>query len=117
MISLKLIVVRSNKSEELAKFYSLLGLQFDYHRHGNSPYHYSAQVDEATFEIYPLLKNQSEPDKSLRLGFSVNDFEAVIQILKSQSVQFISEPEATDFGYLAVVEDLDGRRIELYKKE
>ena len=117
MVSLKLIVIRTNKPEELTAFYTVLGLQFDYHKHGNSPYHYSAKIDEAIFEIYPLLKSQSEPDKTLRLGFSVVDFDAVIQALKSQHVKFISEPEDTDFGCLAIVEDLDGRKVEVYRRE
>lgn len=108
--------MRSHKPEELAMFYGLFGLQFDYHKHDNSPYHYSAQIDQVIFEIYPLLNHQTEPDKTLRLGFSINDFDGVIQRLKSQDIKFTSEPVDTDFGYLAVVENLDGRKMELYKK-
>lgn len=115
MVHLKLIVLRTSKPDELAKFYSLLGLQFDYHKHSNSPYHYSARIDETVFEIYPLTKNQPEADKTLRLGFTIGDFDGIIQTFKKQGIKFVSEPIDTEFGYLAIIEDLDGRKIELYK--
>lgn len=115
-MTLKLIVVRTSELEKLAQFYSILGLSFEYHAHGNSPYHYSASIGETTFEIYPLSKGQVEPDKNLRLGFSVDNFDKVIDSLKSQSCKFFMESQETDFGFMAVVEDFDGRKVEVYKK-
>lgn len=62
-IKLKLIVLRTSDIKELADFYTLLGLEFSYHKHGNSPYHYSAPIRGTILEIYPLAKNQSIPDE------------------------------------------------------
>jgi predicted enzyme related to lactoylglutathione lyase len=67
-------------------------------------------------EIYPLTKSQTGPDKNLRLGFTVDDFDSVIQKLKGIGTKFSSEPSQTDFGFMAVVEDPDGRKIEIYRK-
>lgn len=102
--------------QKLVDFYTLLGFSFDYHKHGNSPYHYSATVDGTVIEIYPLTKSQTEADKNLRLGFELDDFDGAVALLKEVEVQFISEPEQTDFGFMAVVVDPDGRKVELYKK-
>lgn len=115
-MELKLIVIRTDNPQRLSDFYSLLGLVFDYHKHGNSPYHYGTTIGETVVEIYPLTKSQNTPDKSLRLGFTIDHFDEVIEKLKSLNTVFSSEPSQTDFGFIAVIEDPDGRKIELYKK-
>jgi lactoylglutathione lyase len=115
-MKLKLLVIRTADMQKLVDFYTLLGFSFDYHKHGNSPYHYSATIDGTVIEIYPLTKNQTEADRNLRLGFELEDFDRVIELLKDAEVLFASESAQTDFGFMAVVVDPDGRRVELYKK-
>ncbi len=115
-MEIKLIVIRTNALEALADFYALLGMQFEHHRHGNSPYHYFANIGATVFEIYPLSKGQKEADHNLRLGFSLDDFDAVVAALLQQGVHFHQAPAASDFGWMAVVADPDGRKVELYKK-
>jgi lactoylglutathione lyase len=115
-MELRLIVVRTADMARLADFYTLLGLKFEYHKHGKSPFHYSATIGSTTLEIYPLVKVQSEADKELRLGFAVDDFDTIIQLLKEKNTEFLSEPMLTDYGFMTIVKDPDGRKIELYKK-
>ncbi len=114
-MEIRLIVIRTNDPKRLANFYSLLGLTFDYHKHGNSPMHYSATIGYITLEIYPLTKSQIETDKSLRLGFAIDNFEETLKLLYNNDIIF-SEPTLTDFGFLTIISDPDGRKIELYKK-
>lgn len=111
----RLIVIRTVRSKELADFYSLLGCTFEYHRHGNSPMHYSSIIGNLIFEIYPLSKNQAEADSSTRLGFAVNNFEEILKTLSTHQISF-SEPIQTDYRYLTVITDPDGRKVELYRK-
>ena len=115
-MDIRLLVLRTADIKKLADFYSLLGLTFDYHSHGKSPFHYSARINETILEIYPLTKNQSEPDKNLRLGFGIDNFEETIGKLKESGVIFSLEPTETDFGFMAIISDPDERKIELYKK-
>ena len=115
-MELRLLVVRTPDMARLADFYSLLGLTFDYHKHGKSPYHYSAMLGSTTLEIYPLAKAQTEADKDLRLGFAVNNFETIIKLLQEKETEFLSEPMQTDYGFMTIIKDPDGRKIELYKK-
>jgi len=114
-MKIKLIVIRSKDPDKLITFYQLLGLEFDYHKHGNSPFHYSTTINETVLEIYPLLKSQTEPDNSLRLGFEVNDFENVLKSFDNNNIEYSTHLE-TEFGYMTIVKDFEGRKIELYKK-
>ena len=62
MINFRLLVLRTDDQKRLADFYSQFGLTFDYHQHGNSPFHYTAEIDQMVLEIYPLEKNQTKPE-------------------------------------------------------
>ena len=116
-MELRLIVLRTSDTKRLSDFYSLLGLTLEYHRHGNSPYHYSATIGPTVLEIYPLAKNQMEADKNLRIGLAIDNFERIIQELKSNNATFSTDPAQTQFGFSAIVQDPDGRKIELYRKD
>lgn len=110
-----LIVIRSADMEALKSFYEHFGINWDYHRHGNSPLHYSAKIDKTLIEIYPLAKDQNSIDGHLRLGFAIDDFDKAIIRLKNAGVNFVSDPTETEFGISAIVRDPEGRRVELYK--
>jgi len=115
-MDIRLIVLRTSDTKRLADFYSLFGLIFDYHKHGNSPLHYSASIGQTVLEIYPLTKSQSEADKNLRLGFGIDNFDNTVLMLKELRVSFSLEPTETEFGFMAIISDPDERKIELYKK-
>ena len=97
-MELKLLVVRTSDPKRLADFYSLFDINFDYHRNGNSPFHYGGEIGNVLMEIYPLSKKQLRADTNLRTGFSVDDFDAVIERLKSANVIFDSEPKETELA-------------------
>jgi lactoylglutathione lyase len=116
-MEIRLLVIRTTDIDRLASFYELFGFKFEYHKHEKSPYHYSASIGNMVLEIYPLAKGQAEADKELRLGFSIESFEDIIQVLKDKQTVFLSEPTQTDYGFIAIIKDPDGRKIELYKNE
>lgn len=109
----KLIVLRTANMEELVRFYTLLGMEFEYHKHGTSPYHYAAKAGETVIEIYPLGKNQPAADANLRLGFYIHNFEEVMTRLGDR---VIVEPQEHEWGVVAIAQDSDGRKVELYKE-
>jgi predicted enzyme related to lactoylglutathione lyase len=115
-MEIRLLVIRTSDLPWLADFYTLLGLTFEYHKYGKSPFHYSAQIGPTVLEIYPLAKGQQGADNELRLGFALDNFEGAIAVLKDKQVKFVSEPMQTDYGFMAIIKDPDGRRVELYKK-
>lgn len=115
-MNINLIVIRTAQSERLATFYTQLGMKFDYHRHGKGSWHYSAEMDRVVFEIYPLLKNQEVADNSLRLGFEVADLDNLIDTLRKKNTEIFREPKESEWGYFAIIKDLDGRKIELKER-
>ena len=116
-MKLNLLVIKTNQLHEMATFYSLLGLSFDYHKHEQGIFHYSTQLCETVFEIYPLPKKITEVDTTTRLGFEVNHLDDLLEVLKSNNVKIISKSYKTSNGKVAIIEDLDGRKIELLEKE
>lgn len=114
--TVNLLVIRSPAPSALAKFYErLLGIPFDHHQHGG-PWHYSANISDLVFEIYPLLKGQNTADRSTRLGFTIDNLDQLILELETSGVIIHQQPNYTDWGYTAVIADLDGRKIELTQK-
>lgn len=111
-VAVNLIVIKTDKIQAQSEFYSALGLEFEYHKHGNGPHHY-ASSGKLIFEIYPLPKGILQPDNTTRLGFTIENLDRLIQSLKEKGIKIISDPAKTEWGYSAVVEDLDGRKIEL----
>lgn len=85
----------------------------DYHRHGNGPYHYASIGGNPVLEIYPLPKGIITADHTTRLGFIVENLNITIQNLRQKGIKIISEPALTEWGYTAIVQDFDGRKIEL----
>ena len=116
-MKINLVVLKTSRPDDLAAFYGHLGIRFENHRHGNGPLHYAANVDDdVVFEIYPLSKNKEKSDDTLRLGFTVDNLDDIINELKRSGKKILNDPTMTEFGYVSVIEDLDGRKIELKDK-
>lgn len=112
---LSLIVIRSAAMEALVSFYENFGIKWDYHQHGNSPFHYSAKIDKTLVEIYPLSRDQTAIDSHFRLGIAVEKFDEVIDRLKGAGVYFVTASSETGYGISTIVKDPEGRRVEIYK--
>ena len=54
----------------------------------------------------------------MRLGFEIDNWSETIDKLKEDpKVEFLTEPIQTDFGFMSIIKDPDGRKIELYRKK
>jgi len=116
-MKINLIVIKTSRPEELSKQYELLGLKFNFHKHTVGPYHYAAKLDNLTFEIYPLPKSKTETDNTTRLGFEIVGLDKITSDIKASNWKIISAPVLSEWGYTAIIEDLDGRKVELKEKE
>ncbi len=110
---LNLLVIRTSDIDILKNQYELLELEFTYHRHGNGPYHYAHEENGFVFEIYPLIKSMNQADNSIRLGFTVKDLTTKIKELENSNWKILSQPVKNEWGFSAIIQDLDGRKIEL----
>jgi lactoylglutathione lyase len=107
-----LLVIKTNQLREQLAFYTALGLSFEHHRHENGPSHY-ATAGHPVIELYPLPKGVTVPDTTTRIGFTVTALDSLIERLRGGEIQIISEPAVTEWGYTAIVKDVDGRTVEL----
>lgn len=109
---LNLIVIRSSDPARTVAFYKALGLRFQEEQHGNGPIHWAAEFDSLVMEIYPATSS-NDVDGSTRLGFSVDDVKSALSTLRDHGVEVISDLKQTKWGLRAVVQDPDGRSVEL----
>lgn len=116
MVKINLIVIKTNAIAMIKQQYEALGIVFDYHNHNNGPFHYAATLNGLVFEIYPLPNNITQPDTTLRLGFEVNHLEDTLLKLALSHWKIIKGITLTPYGKTAIIEDYDGRKVELKER-
>lgn len=111
-IEINLIVLRSADIDRAAQFYQVLGLEFTKHRHGTGPEHYASELEGCVFEVYPRQK-ESDASTGTRVGFRVSSVDKAIAALEVAGAKVVSLPKDSVWGRRAVIDDLDGHRVEL----
>lgn len=111
-VTLNLVVLRSPDIARAAAFYSRLGLHFTSHRHGSGPEHFSAELSETVFELYPLTAD-GPPTLGTRIGFRVPSVDAALAAINDYPDAVVTPPKDSPWGRRAVITDPDGHRIEL----
>lgn len=117
--SLGLIVLRAADLEQTLRFYQALGLEFSEEQHGNGPLHYACDLGGMVIEIYPG-KPGTAPDRrsggATMLGFQVDSLETRLKAVEEIGVTVLTAPQNSPWGKRAVVQDPDGRAIELSER-
>jgi len=111
-LPLNLIVLRVADLERAKFFYEQLGMEFEGQRHGAGVFHYACQEKHLVFELYQA-DNIYPTTQSIRLGFEVPNIDNTIAALKIAGFRVLRSPKQSTWGKRAVVEDTDGRRIEV----
>jgi hypothetical protein len=111
-LAFSLLVLRCKDIETPRRFYEQLGLVFSKEKHGAGPEHYVWENVGQVLELYPTAENQS-PDH-MRLGFSTPSLSDLAgNIRRGVGVTVLKPPYAIADRLLMVVEDPDGRKVEL----
>jgi len=113
MIRLHMLVLKSSQPDELAKQYSTLGISFVHHRHGQGPMHYSAELGPIVFEIYPLPTSVSHVEDNNLVGFELEEADQRLEEWKRQGGIVLKDLRPTEFGTVALLKDLDGRKVSI----
>ena len=111
---LNLLVLRCRDIEVSRVFYEHFGIVFEREQHGSGPVHYAAVFEGMVFELYPL--KEGEPADRSRLGFAVNLKTDLRESLEEAGIAIISQYEIEQEPVF-VVEDPDGRKIEVRQSE
>jgi lactoylglutathione lyase len=109
---LNLVVIRVADLERSAQLYQSLGLALIKEHHGGGPEHYSANVHGTILELYPR-RSESEQTSQVRLGFCVESLDKVLDSIQKSGGRVLSTARDSPWGRRAVIEDLDGHRIEI----
>jgi lactoylglutathione lyase len=116
MPSLGLLVLRVSDMPASIAFYRALGLEFVEEQHGTGPVHYSCQLNGIVIELFPG-KPGSAPDRrnagATMIGFQVNDLDIVLENVSAMGAMILTPPQVSNWGRRAVIQDIDGRAIEL----
>ncbi len=102
-------------------FYRLLGLdlQVDEHGENSGPIHYACDLDGCHFAIFPAVEPGGAP--GLRVGggslpgFVVDSVEATVEAARAFGATVLQDPEPYPWGMRAVIEDPDGRPVEVFR--
>ncbi len=112
---INLVVIRAEDIDKLASFYELFGIEFEKHSHGKGPEHYAAELGDLVFEIYPK-SNEQQTTIDTRIGFAVADIEGLVKTLVDYGAILKSEPKESPWGKRAVIQDLEGHKVELLEQ-
>ena len=115
--SLGLVVLRAADLEVARAFYSAIGLTFVREQHGTGPVHYSCELPGGVvLEIYPG-KPGSAPDRrnagATIIGLKVQSLDPALTALRGKGAVILTPPQDTPWSRRAVVQDPDGRAVEL----
>jgi lactoylglutathione lyase len=116
MAKLNLIVLRASDISITVTFYRALGLEFVQEQHGTGPVHYACESEGLVIEIYPGKAGNAIDRKqagAVTLGFQVSDLGNTLETLKTLNVMIVNEAQTTNWGLRAVVQDPDGRAVDL----
>jgi catechol 2,3-dioxygenase-like lactoylglutathione lyase family enzyme len=109
---LTLVVLRCGDLERARSFYEALGLALRSEQHGKGPVHYSATLGHTVLELYP---DGGATTRGVRLGLRVTNLAETLAAAKQSGAQIVSVNESSQPPH-AVIEDLDGHRIELVEE-
>lgn len=111
MARLSFLVLRCADIEKSRVFFEIIGLRFVRERHGNGVEHYASEDGALSLELYPSRAGSSLAHE--RLGFAVESLDQTVDALARNGAVIRSPPTHTEWGPRAIVEDPDGRSIEL----
>ena len=115
-INLNLLVLRCTNIDKAKQFYQILGFNFVKEKHGKGVEHYAAENNGFVLELYPLTLNQSSDNS--RLGFIIDDIVNVARKLKAYSaISIVHDIEESQRGIMMLIQDPDGRKIEITSKK
>ena len=116
------LVMWTTRIDAMVAFYQALGLTLVPEQHGSGPVHYVTKELGAHFAIYALESRsgdmegkspgRAEPGGT-QIGFQTDDIEALWSLVESSSYEVVKELETARWGRRFVVEDPDGRAVEV----
>ncbi|MEO0477544.1 MAG: hypothetical protein AAF085_16495, partial [Planctomycetota bacterium] len=110
-VNLNLVVIYSEKREQLRNELSAFGLVFKEHQHGSGPIHDACEMDDLCLEIYPASANNLPTHT--RLGLTVLDISMALKEANRIGAETKLAPKESPWGIRAVIQLQSGIKLEL----
>jgi lactoylglutathione lyase len=111
------LVLYAADVDKTAEFYRAIGLDLEHEDHGEGPVHFAMELGGVHFAIYPTEQSGQAPARraagSSFPGFYVAGLDEVTGSLRRIGARVLTEHEQMPWGCRIVVEDPDGRAIEV----
>lgn len=109
ILAITYLVLRCSDIERSRVFYENLGLHLVAEKHGSGREHYSTRIGSVVLELYPRTDADT---RGLRIGFSVKDLAAMLDVIQQNGVTPIRVDLEASPPH-ALFRDPDGHWIEL----
>jgi predicted enzyme related to lactoylglutathione lyase len=116
MAELGLMVLRASDPLKTRRFYESLGLSFQMEQHEKGVLHYSCALGSTILEIYPGKPGASIEANSggaTMIGLRMGDVDSVYARAIEAGAKSRRAPTESPYGRRAVLEDPDGRVVEI----
>lgn len=120
VIEVGALVLYARDIGRTSKFYRALGIPLDYEDHGEGQVHFATELGRVHFAVYSATSGGVVPPRHSAgdsfHGFFVDSLENVRERLKAVGVKQLSGHERMPWGCRFVVEDPDGRAVEINQR-
>lgn len=110
------LILFSPNPSKLVSFYRSIGLPLEEENHGDGVVHYACELEKIHIAIYPseqgVASNRGCGGAS-QIGFQVDNLNRIYEMVIRTGARSIVAPQERPWGMRAIVEDPDGRPVEL----
>ena len=121
MTELASLVLFSADVEATGRFYRAVGVVFADEDHGEGPVHLAAELGDVHFALYPATAPGRAPERrsagSSFPGIWVDSLDDALRDVTALGAPVLSGHEVMPWGCRFVVEDPDGRAVEINDRE
>lgn len=121
MTELSSLVLFTGHIEQAREFYRAVGLSLDDEDHGDGPVHSAADVSGIHFALFDAKPASGRAPQwrdagSSFPGFYVTSLDDTVAALIAQGAPVLVPHQVRDWGCRAIVEDPDGRPVEINQR-
>jgi lactoylglutathione lyase len=120
MTEISSLVLFASSVRATAAFYRALGLDLAEEDHGEGPVHFATELGPVHFAIYPAGAAGRAAERrsggSVFPGFYVDSLDSVAEALGRAGATMLTSHQEMPWGCRIVVEDPDGRAIEVNQR-
>lgn len=121
MTEMASLVLYAADTAATAAFYRSIGLELADEDHGEGPAHFATELGPVHFAIYPAQApgraGERRSGGSFFPGFYVQSLDRAVEALARAGASMLTGHEQMPWGCRVVVEDPDGRAVEVNQQE